>query len=270
MDTREITWETSNSSDEITWTNLESRSKKRKFEVDDPEGESYDQAGKSHKKDTGKKAKADKTESKTILTPLPLDHTNGKETSSDLVYANDNHIYFNTSISTNTMCELQKLTQTVIDKIVDKKRQAEEYECEVKYPPIVLHINSPGGGIFAAFTYIDYMSRMRRKYRGLKFHSVVEGRAASAATLISVCADKRLITEYGYMLIHQLWSVTMGKYNEIKDDVSNLDSLMTRIKEIYRTHTNVPSKQIDEILKHDLYWDARTCRRHKLVDEILY
>lgn len=113
------------------------------------------------------------------------------------------------------------------------------------------------------------MTQIKRKYPEIKFHSIVEGRAASAATLISVTADKRFITEYGYMLIHQLGSFSFGKYNEIKDDVSNLDTLMERIKQIYRKHAKVPNDQLDEILKHDLYWDANTCKKYKLIDTIL-
>ena len=71
------------------------------------------------------------------------------------------------------------------------------------------------------------------------------------------------------MLIHQLWSATMGKYNEIKDDMENLEKLMKRIKDIYKKHTIVPQKNIDEILRHDIYWDGKTCLKYKLVDQII-
>ena len=136
-------------------------------------------------------------------------------------------------------------------------------------PPIKLHINSPGGGIFACFSFIDFMTQMKKKYNWLKFTSIVEGRAASAGTLMSVVCDRREITEYGFMLIHQLSSATWGKYYDIKDDVENLDSLMDKIRTIYRTHTNVPFNELEEILKHDLYWDSKKCLEYGLVDAII-
>jgi ATP-dependent protease ClpP protease subunit len=44
---------------------------------------------------------------------------------------------------------------------------------------------------------------------------------------------------------------------------------MKRIKEIYEAKTKIPKTKMDEILKHDLWWDAKTCLKYGLVDEIL-
>ena len=41
------------------------------------------------------------------------------------------------------------------------------------------------------------------------------------------------------------------------------------IKELYKSYTKLPAKKLDEILKHDLWFDAKTCLEYKLVDEII-
>ena len=41
------------------------------------------------------------------------------------------------------------------------------------------------------------------------------------------------------------------------------------IKSVYKEYTKVPMKKLDEILKHDLLWDANTCLKYGLVDEII-
>ena len=56
---------------------------------------------------------------------------------------------------------------------------------------------------------------------------------------------------------------------EFDDEMRNLENLMKLIKNIYKKHTKVPPKKLDEILKHDLWWDAETCLKFDLVDEIL-
>lgn len=33
--------------------------------------------------------------------------------------------------------------------------------------------------------------------------------------------------------------------------------------------TKVPEKKLDEILKHDLFWDANKCFRNGMVDQIV-
>ena len=43
---------------------------------------------------------------------------------------------------------------------------------------------------------------------------------------------------------------------------------MANIKKIYKLHTSIPVKELNEILKHDLWLDAKKCLKWGLVDEI--
>ena len=43
---------------------------------------------------------------------------------------------------------------------------------------------------------------------------------------------------------------------------------METIKATYKAHTKVPMKKLDEILKHDLWFDSKVCLQLGLVDEI--
>ena len=138
---------------------------------------------------------------------------------------------------------------------------------KVKYGvevPIKLYISSYGGSIFAGFSTVDTIKSL-----GTPVHSYIDGAAASAATLISVVADKRFIHRNSFMLIHQLSSMMWGKYEEFKDEMENLDLLMARIKEIYKEHCSIPKKELEEILKHDLWLDSAKCVKWSLVDEIV-
>jgi len=71
------------------------------------------------------------------------------------------------------------------------------------------------------------------------------------------------------MLIHQLSSGIYGKYTELEDDMENNKHLMNTIKDIYKAYTNLPMKKLNEILKHDLWFDSKTCLEYGLVDEIV-
>jgi ATP-dependent protease ClpP protease subunit len=127
-----------------------------------------------------------------------------------------------------------------------------------------LHINSFGGSVFAGFSTVDHILNSK-----VPVHSIVDGCAASAATLISVVADHRYMHKHAFMLIHQLSAGSWGKYSELKDNMENNDLIMNKIKEIYQEYTKIPSKKLDEILKHDLWWDAKTCLEYGLIDEII-
>ena len=98
--------------------------------------------------------------------------------------------------------------------------------------------------------------------------SIIEGAAASAATMISIVCDYRIIYPNSLMLIHQLSSSTWGKMDELEDEMKNLKKLMKKIKDLYKKYTKLKEKELDDILKHDIWWDSKKCLSSGLVDEI--
>jgi ATP-dependent Clp protease protease subunit len=130
--------------------------------------------------------------------------------------------------------------------------------------PLNLYINSFGGSVFAGFSSVDHILNCK-----VPVHSIVDGCAASAATIMSVVADHRMMHKHAFMLIHQLSAGSWGKFEELKDDMENNHLIMNKIKGIYEQYTKIPKKQLDEILKHDLWWDAQTCLNYGLIDEII-
>ena len=203
------------------------------------------------------------TTPKKKVTPTKKKVTAKKATSEgsmDTVEGDDNIIYFYAGVSMKENFTLNKEISRL-----DREMQMISMKLGLKVPiPIHLKINSYGGSVFAAFGSIDYMKQSKTP-----IYTYIDGCAASAGTIMSVCGDQRFIGENSYMLVHQLSSTHWGKYQELQDDMKNSDNLMKRIKEIYEERTKIPKSKMDEILKHDLWWDAKTCLRYGLVDEIL-
>ena len=174
------------------------------------------------------------------------------------VESHDNVIMFYGEVNEENAKSLNKALRKM-----DKDLQVVKVKYGVEVP-IKLYISSYGGSIFAGFSTVDAIKSI-----STPVHTYIDGAAASAATLISVVGEKRFIHRNSYMLIHQLSSVMWGKYEEFKDQMENLDLLMDRIKEIYKEHCSVPKKELDEILKHDLWLDSAKCVKWALVDEIV-
>ena len=175
------------------------------------------------------------------------------------VERDDNHIYFYTEVNKSSILELNKTL-----KLVGSENLHTANVLEIPTPDIKLHINSPGGSLFDGLAAVDYVRRSK-----VPVHSIVEGMAASAATLISVMAHKRSINKHSYMLIHQLSAGAIGKFEELMDDMENNKALMEAIKNIYLERTKIPAKMLKEILKKDLYFDANQCLKYGLVDDII-
>lgn len=169
----------------------------------------------------------------------------------------ENNLYFYGDITESNILELNATLHEL-----DKKLSVTNVFLDIR-PVINLHINSYGGSLFAGLATVDVIRNLNSEV-----HSYVEGAAASAATIISVACTKRYIGKYSKMLIHQLSSGLYGKYNELEDDMENNKHLMSTIKDIYKQHTTIPMKKLDEILQHDLWFDSKTCLDYGLVDEI--
>lgn len=184
---------------------------------------------------------------------------NNEESESNLVDVVDNRIYFYSEVTRDSIYELNKHI-----KGLDGHIQTDSILHETEHMPIKIHINSFGGSVFDALSTVDYI-----KNCVVPVHTIIDGCAASAATLISVASDKRIMYKNSFMLIHELSSFMMGKYSEMKDEIRNCDMLMDTIKNIYKEHTKIPTKKINEILKHDIWFSSKECLEYGLVDQII-
>jgi len=180
-------------------------------------------------------------------------------TDSNLISSVKNHIYFYAGVTKKSCMNLNIEIRKVANDLMANRSNFKNLDTY-----IYIHINSFGGSVFAAMSTIDTIVNCP-----IPIVTIIEGAAASAATLISVVADKRLMTKNSFMLIHQLSSMTWGKMEELEEEMNNLRKLMTKIKNIYIKHTNLEGSELDEILKHDIWWNSNKCLETGLVDKII-
>jgi ATP-dependent protease ClpP protease subunit len=177
----------------------------------------------------------------------------------DSVESSSNKIYFYSEVNKAAILQFnQQLTE------VSNKLRHAAITYDIPTPPVHVHINSGGGSLLDGFAAVDYIKNCKAPV-----YSIIDGSAASAATLMSVVATKRMMYKHSFMLIHQLSSGLWGKYEDLIDDMKNSSLFMDTINEIYTAHTKIPSKTLKEMLKRDLWFDAKTCLKYGLVDEII-
>ena len=175
------------------------------------------------------------------------------------IAVHENKIYFYANVNRESVVELNKKVGEIESKSLTLANNL-----DINPPSIKILINSGGGSITAGISSMDTILRCK-----VPVETYVDGFCASAATFISVVGKKRFMSRNSYMLIHQLSSSLWGKYSEIEDEKKNLDLMMETIKNVYKEYTKVPMKKLDEILKHDLLWDANTCLKYRLIDEVI-
>lgn len=94
---------------------------------------------------------------------------------------------------------------------------------------VELHINSPGGDCFAGAAI--YNSLLSYKGRVL---GVVDGLAASAASVIAMACETLRMPENAYLMLHHAWAMTAGNATELRETAGLLDKLDEDMASIYR------------------------------------
>ena len=187
------------------------------------------------------------------------EETEEESDDTNTIKVSGNNIYFYSEITRQSILDLTLIIKELTVKLLNL---INVYEVDI--PCIKLHINSEGGEVFAVFSILKLIES-----NTIPIHSIIEGQACSAATMLSVVAEKRFITEHSYMLIHNLSSDFWGKMHELEDEMINLKELTRKIKSIYKTYSTIKKTELEKKKKKDLLLTPNVCKRHGLIDEII-
>lgn len=174
----------------------------------------------------------------------------------------DNHIYFYADVDSDRCLALIRAVREA-----DTKLRAEHLSRGLDgepMTPIWIHVHSYGGSLFAALSLADQLTMIKSP-----LYAIVEGIAASAATLIAMSCSKRYILPNSFMMVHQLSSFMWGKYEEFKDEMELQNKLMERLVKFYAEKSKLSKEDIETMLKRDFWMDAEECVERGFADEIL-
>ena len=172
------------------------------------------------------------------------------------IYNIGNKIYFYTDISARTILQLKKVFDVLLSEITEVSHR---YAFE---PNIELHLYSNGGDVFMGLDMYNYIKRCP-----ISVHTYIDGMIASAATFIYLAGNRRFISDYNHVLIHQLSTTFGGKYEDLSDEFKNSKSLMACIRDLYKSNTKIPTKTLDELLKRELLLDTKDCIRYNVATD---
>ncbi len=130
---------------------------------------------------------------------------------------------------------------------------------------VVVHINSPGGDVFAAAAIYSAL----RGHRGNVTVQIV-GIAASAASVIAMAGDEVLISPVAYMMIHNPWTMAQGDANEMEHQAEILREIGNGLVAAYAQRTGLDTDEIQRMLDAETYMSAETAVELGFADGMLY
>lgn len=167
-----------------------------------------------------------------------------------------NKIYFYEDIYKETILSLIKEIQTLTYEL---QLQASKYGFE---PHIDLHIYSPGGDAFMGLSIYDFIRK-----NPVPIHTYIDGNIASAATFMFLAGAKRFMSPNSTVLIHQVSTTFWGKFEDLKDEVKNTTEIMKIVRNLYSENTRMKKKDIDAILKRELFLNFAECEKNGFITQ---
>ncbi len=108
---------------------------------------------------------------------------------------------------------------------------------------IVINIKSYGGNLFEALAIYDYIRSLKNKVT-----TKIIGTSASAATVISLAGDERLISKNSRYLIHKPSIMAMGNSDDFKKVLEQLEDLDRQLVDLYAERCKMSKEAILELM----------------------
>lgn len=116
---------------------------------------------------------------------------------------------------------------------------------------IEVGIHSPGGSLFDGVAMFNAL-----KNHSAKVVTRVDGIAASAASVVFLAGDERVMPEDTFLMIHNPWSGVMGDSTEMRKAADTLDQFQQMLVELYARETGIDEDAVAEMMKAETWLDA--------------
>lgn len=119
---------------------------------------------------------------------------------------------------------------------------------ELDVDNINVHINSYGGEVAEALAIYNVLKR-----HSATVTTYVDGFACSAATIVFMAGDKRVMSEVGNFLVHPAWSFVSGNAEDLRKEADNLDVITEQSVTAYMEHVTKSREELLDLMKDERF-----------------
>jgi HK97 family phage prohead protease len=127
-------------------------------------------------------------------------------------------------------------------------------ESSPPFTSIRLRINSWGGDSFEGVTIGNYLKSL-----GKPIETVIDGIAASAASVIAMCGSTITMGPNTMMMVHNASTWCYGYASDMRQTADVLDAVSGAVAQTYVTRTGRTAEEIKTLLDAETWMDAKTC-----------
>lgn len=127
-----------------------------------------------------------------------------------------------------------------------------------------VHINSYGGDVSEGLAIYNTL-----KNSPAKVTTYCDGFACSAASVIFMAGDERIMNSASLLMIHNAWSYGYGNANEFRKQAEDLDKITQASINAYMAHVNLTEKELKEKMDAESWITAQEALEDGFATRIL-
>ena len=117
---------------------------------------------------------------------------------------------------------------------------------QVDTPNLTVRINSYGGSVSEGLAIYSLLSEFKGHLK-----TIVDGFACSAASVIFMAGQERVVPENGLLMIHNAWSYAEGDANVMKKMAEDLEKITKPSLNIYVNKTGLSEEKVKEMMDRE-------------------
>lgn len=120
---------------------------------------------------------------------------------------------------------------------------------------IRVHVNSPGGDVFAALNIANAL-RDQRASKGRRIEMIVDGLAASSASVVLMAGETIQIADNALVMIHNPWTVAVGAAADLRKVADEMEKIRATIITTYGWHSTLSADELGALMDAETWFDA--------------
>lgn len=166
--------------------------------------------------------------------------------------------FFRASVGSDGVLEMLVYEQIGLDywdgSGVTAKSVKQQIDQAGLFSSIRVRINSPGGDAFEGVAIGNLL-----KSTGKPVNTIIDGIAASAASIIAMAGSTITMPPNAMMMIHKAWSFAMGNSDDLRKSAATLDQVDGAIAQTYVDRTGKPMADVMDMMTAETWMSAQKC-----------
>lgn len=113
---------------------------------------------------------------------------------------------------------------------------------------VVVRINSCGGSVSAGLSIASYLQNIKQKTT-----CIIDGVAASIASVIACACDDLVMHPSSYLMIHRVWGLVQGNCEDLRKEADTMEMMTKSLIKIYQRKFDLSSEEIEKLLADETW-----------------